>query len=199
MLTKKTNTEPNLIIGLKKDDHDSFQKLFEQYSKPLYLFSLSYLKSKEAAEDVVQEVFIKIWNNRKDLKTDTSFQSYLFTIALNGIRKNFNNISRSNELKHNILFDLSQHKPGFDDNTNYQSLLDKLDELIGQMPEKRRQVFVKKKIEEKTLKEISKELAITPKTVEYHITNAMKFLKSEFKKLHIKGMIFFFLFVQIKK
>jgi len=194
LLTKKLNTESDLIIGLKKDNHDSFQRIFERYSQPLFKFSLSYLKSKEAAEDVVQEVFIKVWNNRKSIKTDTSFQSYLFTIALNAIRKNFNKLARLNELKHGILINFS-NKYNFDDNTDYQSLLDKLDELINRMPEKRREVFIKKKIEEKSLKEISKELDITTKTVEYHITEAMRFLKQEFKKLEINGVIFFLLFI----
>ena len=114
----------------------------------------------------------------------------MFTIALNAIRNHFNKLSRLNELKHDILIDFSKNKPEFDDSTDYQSLLDKLDELISRMPEKRRQVFIKKKIEEKSLKEISQELAITTKTVEYHITEAMKFLKQEFGKLQVKGMIF---------
>jgi RNA polymerase sigma-70 factor (family 1) len=196
LLTKKSNTDSELIIGLKKDNHNSFQKLFELYSKPLFQFSLSYLKSKEDAEGVVQEVFIKIWNKRKELKTDTSFQSYLFTIALNTIRKQFNNQSRLNEIKHDILIDFSKNRSEFDDKDDYQLLLDKLDDLIQQMPEKRRQVFVRKKIDGKSLNEIAKELEITTKTVEYHITEAMKFLKREFEKLQVKGLIFFHLFVK---
>jgi RNA polymerase sigma-70 factor (ECF subfamily) len=64
------------------------------------------------------------------------------------------------------------------------------------MPEKRRQVFIRKKLEEKSLKEIAAELDITVKTVEYHITEAMKFLKSEFEKLQVKGLIFFYLFLK---
>ena len=187
--------ESKILKELKGGDHTAFEKIFERYSKQLFQFSLSYLKSEEAAEDIVQEVFIKIWNNRKDLKTDTSFQSYLFTIALNAVRKYFNQLSRLNELKHDILFDSSGQKPDFDTRSDYQVLLDKLEELIGQMPEKRREVFIKKKIEEKSLKEISEELNITTKTVEYHITEAMRFLKSEFEKLQVQGLIFFHLFI----
>ena len=187
--------EPFILKKFKNGDHAAFEIIFEQYSKPLFQFSLSYLKSEEAAEDIVQEVFFKIWNNRSGIKTDTSFQSYLFTITLNAVRKYFNQLSRLNELKHQILFDSSGLNPDFDDRTDYQSMLDKLDELIHQMPEKRREVFIKKKIEEKSLKEISEELGITTKTVEYHITEAMRFLKSEFEKLQIKGFIFFHLFI----
>jgi len=197
--TKKSNIDAFLVSGLKKDNNDSFQKIFELYSSPLFHFSLSYLKSKEAAEDVVQEVFIKIWNNRKVLKTNTSFQSYIFTIALNVIRKHFNKLSRQNEIKRDILIEFSKRKTEFDDYTNFNLLLDKLDLLINQMPERRRQVFIKKKIEGKSIKEIAEEFSITPKTVEYHITEAIKFLKKEFEKLQINGIIFFYLFIQTKK
>jgi len=188
--------ESKILKELQKGDHSAFEKIFERYSKQLFQFSLSYLKSEEAAEDVVQEVFIKIWNKRTEIRTDTSFQSYLFTITLNSVRKYFNQQSRLNEVKHDILFESSGYKPDFDDNSNFQFMLDKLEVLISQMPEKRREVFIKKKIEEKSLKEISEELGVTPKTVEYHITEAMRFLKSEFEKLQIKGLIFFYLFIR---
>ena len=183
MLANKPYNEFKLISGLKRGNHASFKKLFERYSKPIYQFSFNYLKSKEAAEDIVQEVFIKIWNNRKKLRTDSSFQSYLFTIALNVIRKHFNNLSRRNKIKHDILINFSNSIVDFDDRLDYQILLNKLDDLISKMPETRKQVFIKKKIEEKTLKEVAEEFDITTKTVEYHITKAMKFLKSEFEKL----------------
>ena len=188
--------DAKILNDFKKGDHIAFEKIFERYSKQLFQFSLSYIKSEVDAEDIVQEVFIKIWNNRKEIKTDTSFQSYLFTIALNSVRKYYNQLSRKNELKHDILFDSFGLNPDFDDRSDYQFMLDMLEELIRQMPEKRREVFIKKKIEEKSLKEISDELNITTKTVEYHITEGMRFLKSEFGKLQAKGLIFFYLFVR---
>ena len=196
MTNKKSNIDAELISRLKKDDHDSFQQLFDRYSHTLFRFSFCYLKSKEAAEDVVQEVFMKIWNRRNEIKNDTSFQSYLFTIALNAVRKHFNKLSRQNELKHDILLEFSESKSRFDDKPDYQALLDKLDDLVDRMPEKRREIFIKKKIEDKSLKEIAEECSITPKTVEYHITEAMKFLKTEFEKLQVNGIIFFYLFIQ---
>jgi len=183
-----------LLIRLKKGDHDSFRKLFEKYSNPLFRFANGYLKSNEAAEDVVQFVFTKVWDNRKKLKTDTSFQSYLFTIALNSIRQNFNKLSKQNELKHTVLIGFATTQTEFDENNEYQALLDKLDELIARMPEKRKEVFIKKKIEEKSSKEIAEECTISLKTVEYHIHEAMKFLKKEFGKIQTMGIFFFHLF-----
>ncbi len=191
----KGENDKGLINGLRTDSHEAFQELFERYSQPLYCFALNYLKSKEDSEGIVQEVFIKIWKNRKKLKTDTSIKSYLFTIALNSIRKQFNKLSKLNEAKHEILIGFSQNMEGFDDKDDYQLLLNKLEEVVKHMPEKRRQVFIKKKLEEKSIKEIAKELSITPKTVEYHITESMKFLKKEFGNFQDKGFLFFHLFI----
>ncbi|MGD9556899.1 MAG: RNA polymerase sigma factor [Mangrovibacterium sp.] len=188
--------ESGILKELKKGNHAAFEKVFERYSRSLYLFSLGYLKSKDAAEDIVQEVFLKIWNSRETLKTDTSFQSYLFTIALNAVRAHFNKLSRLNEVKHDILVDFSRQQTELDNRLDYQDLLDKLDGFIRQMPEKRRTVFIKKKLEGKSQNEIAEELQITVKTVEFHISEAMKFLKAEFDKLHAQGLIFFHLFVQ---
>lgn len=199
MLTvDKLNTD-RLINGLKNDKHYCFKQLYESYSPSLYQFSYRFLKSKEAAEDVVQEVFTKLWQNRKDLKTGSSFRSYLFTIALNTIRKQFNKLARFNEATHKILQDLSVQKDSFDERLDYQDWLDRLNMLINKMPEKRKQVFIRKKIKEKSLKEISEELGITTKTVEYHITESMKYLKCEFQKLIDTGIFFFYLLIKSKK
>ncbi len=198
MTGKEINIETALLKGLKRSDHECFQNLFAKYSQPLYRFSLSYLKSTEAAEDVVQEVFLKIWRKRKEIDTTKSFQSYLFTIALNVIRKQFNKLSASNQLKHDLLISFADNKETFDEKDDFSEMVNKLEELIQQMPERRRKIFRMKKLEGKSQKEIAEKFDITPKTVEYHITEAMKFLKNEFDKLRTKGMIFFCLFVKNK-
>jgi RNA polymerase sigma-70 factor (family 1) len=190
-----SNRETNLLIGLKKSDHNSFRQLFDRYNQPLYRFSYSYLKSKEAAEDVVQETFIKIWDKRKEIDTKKSFQSYLFTIALNAVRKQFNRLADQNQLKHDVFASFSDDPEKMDEQHNFEELLSQLEALISQMPEKRRIIFERKKFQGKSQKEIAEEFNITTKTVEYHITEAMKFLKAEFDKLRLGGMVFFFLFI----
>jgi len=87
---KEFYNEAVLVQKLRDGDPFAFEKIFSHYSKRLYQFSFSYLKSDADAEDVVEEVFFKLWQNRKSLKTETSFQSYLFTITLNFIKRHFN-------------------------------------------------------------------------------------------------------------
>lgn len=190
-----SNVETPLLIGLINGEHKCFKKLFDLYSKPLYRFSFAYLKSEQAAEDVVQEVFMKIWKRRKDIDPGKSFYSYLFTIALNSIRKQFNELAEENRLKHDILESVYDSDTNIDDNDNYQELLGRLELLINKLPARRREIFLKKKIECKSLKEIAQECNISPKTVEDHITESMNFLRDELKKSGVKGMVFFLMCV----
>lgn len=74
-------TESRLVAALKNGNALAFDELFRLYGKRLYHFSLGYLKSKTDAEEVVQEVFMKIWNNRVSLDSGLSFNAYLFWIA----------------------------------------------------------------------------------------------------------------------
>ncbi len=190
------NIEIKIINGLRKGSLSSFQRLFEIFSKPLFQFCLNYLKSAEEAEDVVQEVFLKVWEKRETIVINSSFKSYLFTIALNSVRKHFIQLAKENQIKHDVLIELSVDRKKLEVQNDYQDLLLLLENSIKKMPSRRREVFLKKKIEGKSLKEIAEELGIKSKTVEYHITEAMKFLKVEFKRKNISGLVFFALFIQ---
>ncbi|MDD4108762.1 MAG: sigma-70 family RNA polymerase sigma factor [Prolixibacteraceae bacterium] len=183
MFKRQSDIIISLLKGIKKDRHDCYKALFDLYSLPLYQFSLKYLKCNEYAEDIVQQVFITIWKRRKDIDTSKSFQSYLFTVALNAIRKHFNELSRSNSLKLHILADLTEDRVNSNESDELNEFITNLETFVDLMPERRREIFRKKKIECKSLKEIAEEYCISTKTVEYHLTESMKFLKKEFGKL----------------
>ncbi len=188
-----------LIQGLKKGNHSCFKKLYDLYSSQLYSFSFNLLKSKNKAEDIVQETFLKIWDRRAQLKTDGSFRSLLMTIALNDIRGTFNQISRDNNLKNELLFQLSSSSEKYSPDDNYEELVKKLETLLDQLPEKRKQIFVKKKIEGQKAKNIAVELNISEKTVEYHVAQTMKYLKEEFKSAGVSGIILHILLSKMHK
>lgn len=180
MFKRNYNIEATLLKGLKKSRPDCFKRLFDAYSQPLFRFSLGYLKSEEEAEDVVQEVFLKIWKKRQEIDTSKSFNSYIFTIALNSIRRHFNELAVQHSLKHDILTSVYDDDNYVDEYADYEELLEKLELAIEKMPVRRKEIFLRKKIDCKSLKEISEEYHISIKTVEYHITEAMKFLRESF-------------------
>ena len=78
-----------LVKSLSRGNILAFNTLFKGYSSRLYHFAFGYLKSDVESEEVVQEVFTKVWGKRYTLKEELSFRSYLFTIAFNIIKKHF--------------------------------------------------------------------------------------------------------------
>ncbi len=169
------------------------------YSSQLYSFSFKLLKSKNKAEDIVQETFLKIWDRRAQLKIEGSFKSLLMTIALNDIRGSFNQISRENNLKNELLFSLSNNSEKYSPENRYEELVNILETLLEQLPEKRKQIFIKKKIKGQKVKDIAAELNISEKTVEYHVAQTMKYLKAEFKSTGVSGVILHILLAKIRK
>ena len=184
-----------MIDLLRSGSPVAFQYLFNQYSQKLYRFALSYLKSDAEAEEVVQDVFLKLWENRYRLDSDKSFQSYLFTIAFNAIKKKFNQKLRNDRFKHELFEWLSQEAPSLESRLDFEALIEKLESLIEKMPEKRKAIFLKRKKEGQSIQDIAGEMGISPKTVKNQITEAMKYLKEAFASGDVSSMLFYFLFV----
>ncbi|MDX9881594.1 MAG: RNA polymerase sigma-70 factor [Prolixibacteraceae bacterium] len=188
-------TEQELVVLLQNNSPVAFQQLFDLYSQKLYHFSFSYLKSDSESEEIVQEVFLKIWEKRGSLKTGKSFKSYLFTIAFNAIRKNFNKKMKEDKYKHELFEWVSADRPGLESHLEFERLLRKLDRLIEQLPGKRKEIFLKRKKEGKSIAEIANEMGISPKTVKNQITEAMNSLRKSFDDSEVSSMLFYFLFV----
>ena len=188
--------DSTLVGSLRQGDHRAFEKLFERYAQKLFVFSLSYLKNENDAEEVVQEVFLKVWAKRSALKTDTSFQSYLFTIAFNSIKKSFNLKAKNDQFKLELIDNLDAGQETVDFESNYQLVLEKLEQFIDAMPDRRKEIFLQRKQEGKPVKQIAEEMGVSLKTVENQITEAMHFLKRKFEEELPGGLLFFALFLE---
>ena len=187
--------ETELIASLQRGSVTAFEILFENYSQKLYRFSYSYLKSEAEAEDVVQEVFLKIWQNRSSLKTETSFQSYLFTIAFHAIQKSFNKKTRQQKFQLDLFELLSAENSTLEEQLNFETLIARLDQLIEQLPTRRKEIFLKRKKEGISIQNIALEMGISEKTAENQITEAMHSLRKSFGEDKIAGKLFLFLFM----
>lgn len=187
------HSEFQLVKNLKSGSIVAFNTLFHHYSNRLYQFSLKYLKSEEEAEELVQEVFTKIWEHRNNLKTELSFNSFLFTIAFNSIRKYFRKKLHADKylsLQANEDFNIDTIQK-----IDYNSLKKFLDNLISMMPPRRKEVFIKSRFEGLSVKEIADEMKISKKTVENQLTEALRFIRTNLSKEHLCGLLFFILFI----
>lgn len=182
-----------LIKLLQKGNVEAFDSLFEVYSSKLFGFAVKYFKNEADAEELVQEVFVKVWENRQTLKSELSFKSYLFTIALNQIRKYFNKKAAS--LRY---LDSLQNETLTSDevsNENFETALQKLNFIIGQMPPRRREIFIKSKQEGKSSKEIAAELNISVGTVDNQVSEALRFIRIRLNPKNTDLILFAVLFV----
>ena len=178
------------VIALKNGDALAFDKLFTIYGKRLYHFSYGYLKSKEEAEEVVQEVFLRIWRNRKDLKPELSFKAYLFKIAYHYILELFERLNRQNSYRDQIVEDSLYFTDDMNERVNYRILLEKVEKLIDQLPSRQKEIIIKRKKEAIPVKEIAEQLGISSKTVENHLTESLKKIKKGLGKEDTLAILF---------
>jgi RNA polymerase sigma-70 factor (ECF subfamily) len=186
-------SEAQLVHSLSKGNLLAFNTLYKKYSTRLYRFAIGYLKSSEEAEELVQEVFTIIWEKQKDLREELSFKSFLFTIAFNIIRKHFRSKSYLS-----VYF-----KSGEVDELDYQtsqkiahdSLYQYITELVNQLPERRKEIFIASRFEGLSITEIADKFGISHKTVENQLTDALKFIRINLNKENLAVILFFFLFV----
>lgn len=190
------NDESILIRNLVRGDALSFDQIFSKYNKKVYSFSLRNVKSKEDAENVVQEVFINLWTHREKLKEIKNLDAWIFMICFNTIRKHFRQLMRENKHLQNLAAYSFE-----DDNTTvteieYNDLLEKAEKIIDRLPERQKTIFFLSKKEGLSNDEISRKLNITKKTVENYLTNAKSSIKKALVNEGLLSLLFYWLFIK---
>ena len=152
------------------DDENAFKTLFFQFFSPLCIFAHRYIERWETCEDVVQESFLKIWENRKSIRIETS------------ARNNCIDYLRKQELE--LAWKQWKIGKGDEPSGDIYSIVElrtMLAEALDKLPENTRLIFEKNRFEGKKYTEIAEEQQISVKTVEAHISKALKILRVELK------------------
>ncbi|MDP4201231.1 MAG: RNA polymerase sigma-70 factor [Bacteroidota bacterium] len=190
------NTEKNFAERLRSDDKKVIDEIFALYHIKIFRFSVSYLKNEDDAYDIVQEVFIKIWEARFSLKSDTNFDAFIFTIAKNAVMSLFR--KRLSEQKYLDYLSESAVSNALDteEQTDYVFLRQKYEQLVETLPVKRKEIFLLSREKGLSNKEIALKQGVSEKTVEDHITKALAYLKKQLSSYGIWTLLFYFLFVE---
>lgn len=180
-------------------DKSAFNSVFQQYNQKLYFFALGYLKSDKDAEELVQETFLKIWERKEYINPELSFQAYLFKIAFNFIQKKLIQKMNDEEFKHNLAEELVQFDSQTSNMVNYHFLLQHINQLIDQLPPRQKEIVELRKLQGYSVKEISEQLSLAVKTVEAHLTAALKYLKGQLKSERFDDLLLFALIFRRKE
>lgn len=172
------NTDQQFLKELILGENSGLESLFKKYYTFLVRFSLQIVKKEDAAEDIVQEVFIKLWDKKDTLEGVQNIKAYLFQAtknsSLNWIKSKKNN---------NDSIDLVEfsHDSGnnIEEQLAFEETQDKINKALSLLPEKCREVFLLSRNEGKSYKEIADDLSISIKTVENHMGKALKILREE--------------------
>jgi len=173
-----------LIIALKNGDEEAFTSLYHRYCNKVYKFCSLYFTNNSSAEEVVQEVFIKLWDIRSYVNENENLEGLLFIITRNMVfdntRKNFN------ESFYHISI-LAAYDKAYDieEELHAKDLKVYIDRLVNELTPRQKEIFCMSRYEHLSYKEIAEKLNITPKTVERHINDALKYLKKNIYFLHL--------------
>ncbi|SDF86936.1 RNA polymerase sigma-70 factor, ECF subfamily [Dyadobacter soli] len=170
--------EKVLLERLVEGDAPAFTALYEKYSLKLYGNILRLVKSEDTAKEILQELFLKIWELRGQIDPEKSFKSFLYKIAGNLVYDHFRKVSRDKKLSDSLLYMLEEQYSHLEEAVIYNESLELLNSAIGQLPEMRRRVYMMGKIEGKTYEEISAQLGISHSTISDHIVKANRFIKT---------------------
>lgn len=182
MQDNKNISDTTLIDAIRKGNHLAFDQLFHKYAPMLYAFVVSILKDEPESEGVVQDIFLKIWEKRKELQTGYSFKSYLFTIAYNATKKVYRQKILDNRYKQETAIVMSQNSSSELSVFEYRNLLDYVDTIIDRLPPTRREIFIMSKKDGLKNEEIASILKISEQTVKNQLVSARKFLIAQAKK-----------------
>lgn len=180
--------EKELVIRLIEGDYVAFEKIYHIYVRRVYYFALRYLKNSDDTEEMVQEVFTKIWENRANLNPELSFSGYLLTITKNTIfndnRKKVNHYSYCEY----VINYLNNSARDLERTIVFKDLMEKVNQSIDNLPPKRQEIFKLSRLQGLSHKEISAKFNISEKTIETHMRLAFKDLKRDIGSL-LDGII----------
>jgi RNA polymerase sigma-70 factor, ECF subfamily len=190
----KSNTE--LVKLLKKGDMAAFDAIYNKYCHKLHEFVFMYLKQEEDAEEIVQEVFIKIWESRGKIDIYASFESFLFTIAYNAtmslLRKRVSETRSREYLKSLQHIDIADQVI---DEIQFKELNHKVQSLLEQLTPRQKEIYLLSREEELTHDEIAQKLNISKSTVNNHLVSTIKYLRSHIDSSLAVNILFVCLFL----
>ncbi|MCE5226227.1 MAG: RNA polymerase sigma-70 factor [Porphyromonadaceae bacterium] len=174
--------ERELIKKLIDSDEEAFCELYALYKNRLMYFAMKFLKSKEFAEDVFQDAFASVWQNRRFLNPESPFSAYIYTIVRNRILNLLSTFENEKKLKESILSSAIEI-----DNETSQSILDAdlsaiIEKAIENLTPQQSKVFEMSRKQFMSHKEIAAELGISVYTVQQHISTSLRLIRTYLTK-----------------
>ena len=177
-----------LLNGLKQNQISAFNTIYQRYSKALYVYLLHKLKNADQCNDVLQDIFITIWEKRAQIEIDISIKAYLYQAA----RFKIIDIYRRDARYQHYLAELAEYIVDADtitDRIDHRQKLAEIEMAVNNLPEKMREIFILSRFEHQTTRDIASKTNLSPQTVKNQISKALRILRVNYMSVEILLLI----------
>lgn len=176
----KTFSDTELLTGLRENDHASFRYLYQKYWDKLYVVARKRLGNAWEAEEIVQDVFCKLWRRRQTLTLKGGFENYLAVAVKFEVINRFSKRAHAAAYRQYLQLRYSEADQGTIGQLDFEELKNRLEATIQTLPQKCSIVYRLSREQGFSNRQIAEELDISVKTVEGHLSKALKVLRSVF-------------------
>jgi RNA polymerase sigma-70 factor (ECF subfamily) len=173
--------EASWVVELKNDNQAVFGELFNRYKKKLYYFALSYLNDNVEAEEVVQSVFVRLWESRSTLNETMSVKNFIYKSTVNACYNFLRKKAVRNRYIENEVITFNENEDRSYDEIFYKDLKRQIDNIIASLPPQQQQIFQLSRFEGLSHADIATRLSLSVRTVENQIYRALKIIKDNLK------------------
>ena len=176
-----TMSDLSAVIQIREGNIKAFEKLFRQYYAPLCRYAASLTRDMEVSEEIVQELFYKLWKERANFHIFFSLKAYLYRSVLNNALQYLDHVNVKNRYREKAIREFDEeHFNGTPlDELRYAELQRQISEVLNTLPERRRQIFRLHRFEGKKYTEIAQLLSISVKTEQAEMSKALQILKKQ--------------------
>lgn len=182
------SSDPDIVNAIRRGDEQAFEQTFRHYYQRLCNYACTLLKDEEESEEVVQTVFLTIWEKREDLEITLSLKSYLYRAVHNHCLNRFKHASVRQVHKEHTLNFGAQSYESVTEVIHANELEERIEKAVSTLPEQCQKAFRLSRFEELKYHEIAEQLGISIKTVENQIGKALKILRIELAD-YLPGML----------
>ncbi|GGF40997.1 RNA polymerase sigma-70 factor [Echinicola rosea] len=177
----------DIAFKIKNNDKNAFYELYQLFHERIYLFCVHYGLKTVDAEEITQDVFVKLWTARQKIDPSKCLKAYLFTIAKNTMLDMFKKQIRQKATK-TYQMQLILPVNNTQNTVEYNELMGLVEKTLTRLPERRRMVFEMSRLQGLSHKEIAAQLDISTKTVENHLTLALQNFREVFQDAQILSL-----------
>ena len=171
------HNEKELLTLLKEGQQEAFTQLYHLYSERIYSNILKLVKQEQVAQEILQDIFIILWEKRDTIDIQTSFRSYLFRIGENKVIDFYRKARRDQSLYAYIKAAATEHYTHIEEALLNRENAELLQKAVNSLPAQRKQVFELCKLQGKSYQEVSAALGISPSTINDHIVKATRAIR----------------------